>query len=76
MAKGTPIDLQEVYDTFDPDAVARAMAQEVVLVAMPMRTFQAINAAARSRGISAAELLNNAIMPFIADINTDKKEAV
>ena len=73
MAKGTHIDPQEVYDTFDPRAVAKTMAEELVIIAVPMNTFQAINAAARARGISANELLNQAIMPFIADIDTNKE---
>ena len=76
MAKAAPVDPQEVYDHLDPEAVANAMAQEVVLVAMPMNTFKAITAAAVARGMSAAQLLNEAIMPYIEDIDTEKKEAV
>lgn len=73
MAKPTSVDRQTEYDTLDPEDVARAVSGQIVLLALPIDTFNQLNAEAIKRGITTADLLSTALDKYLAETNPERQ---
>jgi hypothetical protein len=74
MARPREVDPERQYDTYSTQQIADAVAGQVVLLAVPLDTFQRLNDEAAKRGVSAASLINIAVDKYIAATDPARHE--